>query len=62
MYWFYQTALRVDKLAKKEEIISDISMLSLIFSMSFPIGSMLLIQDKVNTIVLKDRFTEHLSY
>lgn len=53
IYWFYQTAIRTDKLSKNEEIWSDISMLTLVFALCFPLGSALLIQGKVNEIVLK---------
>lgn len=53
IYWYYQSALRVDAAAKNKQVPSDIAVLSLAFAFFFPFGAGLLIQGKLNEIFLK---------
>ena len=53
IYWFYQSALRVDAAAKTKEVPCDIALISLVLAFMFPFGSALLIQGKLNEIIVK---------
>ncbi len=50
IYWFYQNSRRVDKLAVRNGIPSDISTLCLILAIFVPIIPPILMQDKINAI------------
>ena len=52
IYWTYKSAIRIDKLARTKGIQSDLSTLCLILAIFVPIIPPILMQDKVNAIVL----------
>ncbi len=51
--WTYKTALRVDKIAKANDVQSDLGTLCLILSIIFGIIPPILMQDKINSIASK---------
>ncbi len=51
VYWTYKTAQRVDKIANKKGISSDMSTLCLILAIFVPIIPPILLQDKLNGII-----------
>lgn len=54
IYWTYQTAQRIDKMAAAKGIPSDMSTLCLILELFVPIIPPILLQDKLNSIVMSD--------
>ena len=51
IYWTYKTAQRIDKLAAAKSVSSDIATLCLILEFFIPIVPMILMQDKLNSVV-----------
>ena len=51
IYWTYKTARRIDKLAAAKGIPSDIATLCLVLEFFIPIVPLILMQDKLNTVV-----------
>lgn len=51
IYWTYKTAQRIDKLAAAKRVPSDIATLCLILEFFIPIVPMILMQDKLNSVV-----------
>lgn len=51
VYWSYHSAQRVDLLARKAGIPSDLTLPCLLLSLTVPILSAVLLQDKINTLV-----------
>ena len=51
IYWTYQSAQRIDKLAKQKGRASDISTLCLVLAILLPIVPPILMQAKINEIV-----------
>lgn len=51
IYWTYKSAQRIDRLASKKQISSDISTLCLIMAIVFPLVAYIVMQDKINSIV-----------
>lgn len=51
IYWTYKSAQRIDRLAKKSGVDSDISTLCLVMAIFLPIVAHILMQDKINSIV-----------
>lgn len=54
VYWVYQSAQRIDKLAAAKGIASDLSMLCLILAIFVGVVPPILMQDKINAIVTAD--------
>lgn len=54
VYWVYQSAQRIDKLAAAKGIASDLSMLCLILAIFAGVVPPILMQDKINAIVTAD--------
>lgn len=54
VYWVYQSAQRIDKLAAAKGIASDLSMLCLILAIFVGVVPPILMQDKINAIVTED--------
>ena len=54
VWWVYQSAQRIDKLAATKGIASDLSMLCLILAIFVGVVPPILIQDKINAIVTTD--------
>lgn len=52
IYWTYKSAIRIDKLARRKGMQSDLSTLCLILAIFVPIIPPILMQDKVNAIVV----------
>ena len=51
IYWTYKSALRVDKLSKSVNVISDLAVPCLLLEIFIPIIPPILIQDKINKII-----------
>ena len=51
IYWTYKTAQRIDKMAAAKSVSSDIATLCLILEFFIPIVPMILMQDKLNSVV-----------
>lgn len=51
IYWIYKSAQRIDKLAKKVDVLSDLTIVCLILEMFVSIVPPILMQDKVNKIL-----------
>lgn len=51
IYWVYKSAQRIDALAKKVSVLSDLTIVCLILEMFAPIVPAILMQDKVNRIL-----------
>lgn len=56
LYWTYKTAQRIDRMANRCGIPSDISTLCLVLAIFVPIVPPIIMQDKVNTIVNSSAF------
>lgn len=56
LYWTYKTAQRIDRMANRCSIPSDISTLCLVLEIFVPIVPPIIMQDKVNTIVNSSAF------
>lgn len=54
VYWVYQSAQRIDKLAAAKGIASDLSMLCMILAIFVGVVPPILMQDKINAIVTAD--------
>lgn len=54
VYWVYQSAQRIDKLAAAKGVASDLSMLCLILAIFVGVVPPILMQDKINAIVTAD--------
>ena len=54
VWWVYQSAQRIDKLAAAKGIASDLSMLCLILAIFVGVVPPILMQDKINAIVTTD--------
>jgi len=52
IYWTYKTALRIDRIAAERELQSDIGTVCLILSIFVPFVPPILMQDKMNQILL----------
>lgn len=51
IYWVYKSAQRIDKLAAKKSVSSDLSTLCLILAIFVGIIPPILMQEKINTII-----------
>lgn len=51
IYWIYKTAKRVDKIARKRNVPSDIGTLCLVLAIFIPIVPPILIQSKINEAI-----------
>lgn len=52
IFWLYKHGQRIDRLAKANNVDSDIATLSLIMGIFIPIVAVILMQDKINTICI----------
>lgn len=53
-FWTYKSAQRIDKLAQRAEVVSDLAVVCLILEIFAPIVPPILMQDKINKIVDKN--------
>ena len=53
IYWVYQSARRIDKLAAAVGVVSDLAVVCLILEIFVPLIPLILMQDKINQIVGK---------
>ncbi len=53
-FWTYKSAQRIDKLAQRAEVLSDLAVVCLILEIFAPIVPPILMQDKINKIVDKN--------
>lgn len=51
IYWIYQSALRIDKMARENDITSDISTICVILAIFVAIVPPIIMQDKLNSII-----------
>lgn len=54
IYWIYKSAMRIDKLAKTVDVISDLTVVCVILEIFVPIIPPVLMQDKINKIITSD--------
>lgn len=55
IYWIYRSAQRIDTLAREKGLSSDSATLCLILSIFLPILAPILMQDKMNAIIMNKR-------